>query len=212
MPFRSSARAEDDENASNAITNNEARICLLDARLRRPVACVSRATKRFEVDWHFMGHVKVVEAVEEDAPIILEMIRGLAEYEKLLHVVSATEQQIRDTLFGERPAAEVLLAWVDGECIGFALFFPNYSTFLAKPGLYLEDLFVKPHARGKGAGAALLRELARIARRRCCGRVEWAVLDWNAPSIAFYRKLGAVPMDEWTTFRLTGDALEGLAR
>ena len=96
-------------------------------------------------------------------------------------------------------------------CIGFALFFPNYSTFLAKPGLYLEDLFVKPHARGLGAGAALLGELARIAKCRGCGRVEWAVLDWNAPSIAFYRKLGAVPMDEWTTFRLTGDALDRLA-
>jgi GNAT superfamily N-acetyltransferase len=162
-----------------------------------------------------MAPIRIVEAVEVDVPIILEMIRGLAEYEKLLHVVTATEQQVRETLFGERPAAEVLLAWLvteaGDECVGFALFFPNYSTFLAKPGLYLEDLFVKPHARGKGAGAALLKGLARIAMRRGCGRVEWAVLDWNAPSIAFYRKLGAVPMDEWTTFRLTGDALNRLA-
>jgi len=158
-----------------------------------------------------MAHIKVVEAAESDVPVILAMIRGLAEYEKLLHMVTATEQQIRDTLFGAHPAAEVLLAWTEEECVGFALFFSNYSTFLAKPGLYLEDLFVKPHARGKGAGAALLAELARIAKRRGCGRVEWAVLDWNAPSIAFYRKLGAVPMDEWTTFRLTGDALDRLA-
>jgi len=155
--------------------------------------------------------VRIVEAVEADVPVILEMIRGLAEYEKLLPNVAATEEELRLTLFGEKPAAEVLLAWLDSECVGFALFFPNYSTFLAKPGLYLEDLFVKPHARGKGAGAALLRELARIALRRGCGRVEWAVLDWNEPSIAFYRRLGAVPMDEWTTFRLTGEALERLA-
>ncbi len=162
-----------------------------------------------------MSPVRIIEAAEADVPIILEMIRELAEYEKLLHVVTATEQQIRDTLFGARPVAEVLLAWLIGpqgeECVGFALFFRNYSTFLAKPGLYLEDLFVKPHARGLGAGAALLRELARIAKHRGCGRVEWAVLDWNAPSIAFYRKLGATPMDEWTTFRLTGDALDRLA-
>ncbi len=157
-----------------------------------------------------------MEAVAADVQIILEMIRGLAEYEKLLDMVTATEDALRETLFGAKPAAEVLLAWLEGEgeseCVGFALFFSNYSTFLAKPGLYLEDLFVKPHARGKGAGAALLRELARIAVARGCGRVEWAVLDWNAPSIAFYRRLGAVPMDEWTTFRLTGEALARLAQ
>lgn len=158
-----------------------------------------------------MPHIRVVEAAEADVPAILAMIRGLAEYEKLLHMVAATEEQLRKTLFGEKPGAEVLLAWLDSECVGFALFFPNYSTFLARPGLYLEDLFVKPHARGKGAGAALLRELARIAIRRGCGRIEWAVLDWNEPSIAFYRRLGAVPMDEWTTYRLTGEALQELA-
>jgi GNAT superfamily N-acetyltransferase len=162
-----------------------------------------------------MRSIRIVEAVESDVPAILEMIRGLAEYEKLLHLCVATEQQLRETLFGPKPGAEVLLAYRDGgsgsECVGFALFFPNYSTFLAKPGIYLEDLFVKPHARGMGAGAALLRELARIAVRRGCGRIEWAVLDWNEPSIGFYRRLGATPLNEWTTFRLTGEALERLA-
>src|SRR5580704_13825431 len=158
-----------------------------------------------------MPKVRISEATETDVSLILQMIRGLAEYEKLLDVVTATEQQLRETLFSERPAAEVLLAFLDAECVGFALFFPNYSTFLAKPGIYLEDLFVKPHARGHGAGAALLKELARIAKRRDCGRIEWAVLDWNEPSIAFYQKLGAVPMQDWTTFRLTGEALDRLA-
>jgi GNAT superfamily N-acetyltransferase len=139
------------------------------------------------------------------------MIRGLAEYEKLSHVVSATEEQLRQTLFGARHWAEVLLAHLDGEPIGFALFFPNYSTFLAQPGIYLEDLYVKPHARGKGAGLALFVELARIAVARGCGRVEWSVLDWNEPSIRFYRKLGAVAMEDWTTFRLTSEPLQRLA-
>jgi len=144
-------------------------------------------------------------------PAILEMIRELAEYENLSHVVVATEEQLRHTLFGEPPAAEVLLANRNSEPIGFALFFPNYSTFLAQPGIYLEDLFVKPHARGKGAGLALFIELARVAVARGCGRVEWAVLDWNEPSIRFYKKLGAVPMDEWTIFRLTSEPLARLA-
>jgi GNAT superfamily N-acetyltransferase len=135
------------------------------------------------------------------------MIQGLAEYEKLSHVCCATEEQLRRTLFGERPAAEVLLAELNGECVGFALFFANYSTFLAQPGIYLEDLFVKPYARGRGAGLSLLIELAKLAIERGCGRVEWAVLDWNEPSIGFYKKLGAVPMEEWTTFRLTGEPL-----
>jgi GNAT superfamily N-acetyltransferase len=158
-----------------------------------------------------MADTKIVEAREEDVPVILEMIRGLAEYEKLTHVCTATEEQLRTTLFGARPGAEVVLAYQDGACVGFALFFPNYSTFLAKPGLYLEDLFVKPEARGRGAGSALLRHLARIARERDYGRVEWSVLDWNDPAIGFYKKLGAVPMDEWTIFRLTGDAIPALA-
>jgi GNAT superfamily N-acetyltransferase len=158
-----------------------------------------------------MSIVRIVPATESDVPIILEMIRELAAYEKLLHICAATEDQLRGTLFGDRPAAEVLLAQLDGETVGFALFFPNYSTFLAQPGIFLEDLYVKPHARGKGAGIALLKELARIAAVRGCGRVEWLVLDWNEPSIEFYKKLGAVPMEDWTTFRLTGEALAKLA-
>jgi len=139
------------------------------------------------------------------------MICGLAEYEKLSHVVTATEERIRETLFGPNPAAEVLLAEWNGEWAGFALFFPNYSTFLGQAGLYLEDLYVKPHARGKGLGFALLTELARIAVTRNYGRVEWAVLDWNEPSIQFYKKLGATAMDDWITYRLTGQALQNLA-
>jgi len=157
-----------------------------------------------------MVELKICEATEAETPVILEMIQGLAEYEKLSHVCCATEEQLRRTLFGERPAAEVLLAKLDGEWVGFALFFPNYSTFLAQPGIYLEDLYVKPEARGKGAGLALLRELARLAVERGCGRMEWAVLDWNEPSIGFYKKLGAVPLDEWTGYRLTGEALQKL--
>jgi GNAT superfamily N-acetyltransferase len=155
--------------------------------------------------------MRIVSATPAEAPVILDMIKGLADYERLSHVVVATEQQIRDTLFGPRPAAEVLLAESNDEWVGFALFFPTYSTFLAQPGLYLEDLYVKPHARGKGFGTALLAELAKIAVSRGYGRVEWAVLDWNEPSIGFYKKLGAVPMDEWTTFRLSGSSLQKLA-
>jgi len=151
--------------------------------------------------------IKVVRAAADDVPVILEMIRGLADYEKLSHMVEATEEKLRETLFGALPGAEVLLGYRDGVCEGFALFFPNYSTFLAKPGIYLEDLYVKPDARGRGLGLALLTEIARLAVERGCGRVEWSVLDWNEPSIGFYKKLGAVPMDEWTVFRLTGDAL-----
>jgi GNAT superfamily N-acetyltransferase len=158
-----------------------------------------------------MIEIHIAPAEARDTGEILTMIRGLAEYEKLTHACTATEAELRDTLFGARPGAEVLLARVDGACLGFALFFPNYSTFLAKPGLYLEDLFVKPEARGQGVGFALLRGLARIARARGYGRVEWSVLDWNAPAIGFYKKLGAVPMDEWTMFRLTGDAIGALA-
>jgi GNAT superfamily N-acetyltransferase len=155
--------------------------------------------------------IRIAPATEADVPMILEMIRELAEYEKLLHIVAATEGHLRGTLFGERPAAEVLLAHWNSEPVGFALFFPNYSTFRAQAGIYLEDLYVKPHARGKGAGLALFTELARIAVARGCGRVEWSVLDWNAPSIRFYKKLGAVAMDEWTTYRLTDDPLKSLA-
>jgi GNAT superfamily N-acetyltransferase len=158
-----------------------------------------------------MAEIRIVAATEADVPAILEMIGELAEYERLSHMVTATHDLLRETLFGAHPGAEVLLAWDGSECAGFALFFPNYSTFLAKPGIYLEDLFVKPHARGKGTGAALLGEIARLASERGCGRIEWSVLDWNEPSIGFYKKLGATPMDDWTTFRLTGEALERLA-
>jgi GNAT superfamily N-acetyltransferase len=155
--------------------------------------------------------IEIVPAIEADTPAILEMIQGLAEYEKLTHMVIATEDKLRNSLFGPLPAAEVLLGYLEGECAGMALFFPNYSTFLAQPGLFLEDLYVKPHLRGKGIGYALLARLAEIAVERNYGRVEWDVLDWNEPSIGFYKALGAVPMDEWTRFRLTGDALTQLA-
>lgn len=138
----------------------------------------------------------------EDVPLLLSLIRELAEYEKLSHEVVATEEGLRETLFGDRPYAEAVIARVDGEPAGFALFFPNYSTFLGKPGLYLEDLFVRPAFRGRGIGRKLLSHITRIARDRGYGRVEWAVLDWNEPAIAFYRKLGAVPKDAWTIFRL----------
>jgi len=151
------------------------------------------------------------QATEPDVPLILQFIRDLAEYEKLLHVVMATEEFLRATLFGNPRFAEVLIAEEDGTAAGFALFFHNYSTFLAQPGIYLEDLFVKPEYRGRGYGKALLARLAQLARERNCGRVEWAVLDWNEPSINFYKSLGAKVMDEWHTFRLTGEALEKLA-
>jgi GNAT superfamily N-acetyltransferase len=139
----------------------------------------------------------------EDVPIILQLIRDLAAYERAPDEVTATEEQLVDVLFGERPAAEVLLAFERESPVGFAVYFYNFSTWLGRRGLYLEDLFVKPEKRGKGYGRALLVELAKIARDRGCGRMEWAVLDWNEPAIKFYRALGAKPMDEWTVFRLT---------
>jgi len=148
----------------------------------------------------------------EDVSIILELIRDLATYERAPDQVIATEEQLVDVLFGERPAAEVLLAFEGKSPVGFALFFHNFSTWLGRPGLYLEDLFVKPEKRGKGYGRALLVELAKIARDRGCGRMEWAVLDWNERAIKFYRTLGATPMDEWTVFRLTRDGIERLAQ
>lgn len=158
-----------------------------------------------------MSGLAIRPATAQDVPLILELIRGLAEYEKLSHLVTATGERLRATLFGPRPAADVLLAQWDGECAGFALFFPTYSTFLAQPGIFLEDLYIKPHLRGKGMGAALLAEIAKRAVQNGCGRVEWSVLDWNAPSIGFYKKLGATPLDGWTTFRLTGEALHRIA-
>lgn len=143
----------------------------------------------------------------DDVPTILSLIEGLAEYEKLAHEVVATEAKLHDTLFGEKKYAEVIIGVEKGEPVGFALFFHNYSTFLGQPGIYLEDLFVKPEHRGKGYGKALLTHLAQLANERNCGRLEWSVLDWNEPAIGFYKKLGAIPMDGWTVFRLTGEAL-----
>ncbi|PYK39033.1 MAG: GNAT family N-acetyltransferase [Verrucomicrobia bacterium] len=147
-----------------------------------------------------------------DVPIILQLIRDLATYERAPNEVAATEEQLVDVLFGEGPVAEVLLAFEDEMPIGFAVFFHNFSTWLGRPGLYLEDLFVKPEARGKGYGRALLIHLAKIARDRGCGRMEWAVLDWNEPAIRFYKKIGAVPMKEWRIFRLTTDGIAKLAQ
>jgi len=151
-------------------------------------------------------------ATEEDVPLILRFIRELAEYERLAHQVVATEEAVRASLFGNPRFAEVLIGEEDGEAFGFALFFHNYSTFLARPGVYLEDLYVRPELRGRGYGRALLAALAEIALERNCGRVEWAVLNWNEPAIRFYQSLGALPMDQWTVYRITGDALEKLAR
>jgi GNAT superfamily N-acetyltransferase len=150
-------------------------------------------------------------ATVADVPVILELIRALATYERAPNDVTATEKGLTEVLFGEKPAAEVLLAFENETAVGFAVFFHNFSTWLGRPGLYLEDLFVKPEDRGKGYGRALLIHLAKIARERGCGRMEWAVLDWNEPAIQFYRKLGAKPMDDWTVFRLTRDGIAGLA-
>ncbi|HEV3140501.1 MAG TPA: GNAT family N-acetyltransferase [Vicinamibacterales bacterium] len=153
----------------------------------------------------------IAAASERDVPTILQMIKALAEYEKLSHAVTATEARLRETLFGPHPAAEVIMAHAGDRPAGFALFFHNYSTFLGQRGLYLEDLFVVPEWRGHGLGRLLLSRLAAIALDRDCGRLEWSVLDWNTPAIGFYRRLGAVPMEDWTIYRLTGDALSRLA-
>jgi len=153
----------------------------------------------------------VRKASGEDVPLILSFIRELAEYENLSHEVVATEETLRANLFGERQFAEVLIAEHDGAPAGFALFFHNFSTFLGKSGIYLEDLYVKPELRGAGIGKKLLVHLARLAKDRGCGRLEWWVLDWNAPTIGFYEKLGAVAMDDWTVYRLAGAPLDDLA-
>ena len=164
----------------------------------------------FPADADMTTHIRPAAAT--DAGLIAALIRELAEYEKLLHECHATAENIGLSLFGEKPQAECLIAERDGVAVGFALFFHNYSTFLAKPGLYLEDLFVRPEARGHGVGKALLGQLAKLAIARGCGRFEWSVLDWNAPAIAFYQSLGAKPQEEWTIFRVTGSALEQLAQ
>jgi GNAT superfamily N-acetyltransferase len=150
-------------------------------------------------------------ATADDVALVAQLVRELAEYERLGHAAVATEADLRRELFGERPAAEVLVAEVDGEPAGFALFFHSFSTFLGRRGLYLEDLFVRPAYRGLGLGRHLMAALARIAVQRGCGRFEWSVLDWNAPAIGFYRQLGATGMEEWTVQRLEGDALHALA-
>lgn len=159
-----------------------------------------------------MPEFQILPATERDVPVVLDLIRGLAEFERLGHEVVATEARLRESLFGPRPDAEVVIAWVGEEAAGFALFFHNYSTFLASRGLFLEDLFVRPAWRGRGLGRRLLAHLAALAVERGCGRFEWNVLDWNEGAIRFYRSVGAEPMSDWTTFRVTGDALSQLAR
>jgi GNAT superfamily N-acetyltransferase len=155
--------------------------------------------------------IRIRTATDGDVPVLLSLIRELAEYERLLHQVVATEEGLRESLFGPRPCAEAVLACRGEVPLGFALFFHTYSTFLGRPGLYLEDLYVRPEARRLGIGRRLLTHLAGVAKERGCGRLEWSVLDWNEPAIRFYRSLGAVPMDEWTVFRVTGESLERLA-
>ena len=155
--------------------------------------------------------IQIDPAVEADVPLILNFIKALAEYERLAHEVVATEATIRDSLFGKEPHAEAAIARCADEAAGFAVWFSTYSTFLSRPGIYLEDLFVLPAWRGKGIGRALLQHLARLAAHRGCGRLEWSVLDWNEEAIRFYRAIGARPMNEWTVYRLTGDAINRLA-
>lgn len=155
--------------------------------------------------------IRIVPATERDTSTILSLIKGLAEYERKADDVEATEEDIRESLFGEWPGAEVVLAYVGRDLAGFALFFHNFSTFLGRRGLYLEDLFVLPAYRSRGVGRRLMSHLARIALERKCGRMEWWVLDWNEPAIKFYKSIGAVAMDEWTVYRLGGDALARLA-
>jgi GNAT superfamily N-acetyltransferase len=155
--------------------------------------------------------LQICIAGEEDLSLILSFIKDLAEYERLSHLVVATEESLRQTLFGERRYAEVIIGYYEGEPACFALFFHNYSTFLGKPGIYLEDLFVRPEYRRKGFGKIMLARLAKIAVERNCGRLEWSVLDWNRPAIEFYESLGAVAMTDWTVFRLTGENLTALS-
>ncbi len=154
---------------------------------------------------------RIRSAVPSDAALLLSLVRELAEYEKLAHEVVATEDMLREALFGARPVAEAVIAELEGIPVAFALFFHNFSTFLGTPGLYLEDLFVRQSARGRGVGQALFRHLAQLAVARGCGRFEWWVLDWNQPAIEFYRRQGAKPMSDWTVFRLTGDDLRRAA-
>ena len=155
--------------------------------------------------------LKVIPATERDVPLVFSFIRKLAEYERLFDQVVATEELLREGLFGAHPAAEVVLAYLHDQPVGFALYFHTFSTFVGRSGIYLEDLFVEPTHRGLGVGKALLAYVAKLAVERGCGRFEWSVLDWNTPSIDFYKGLGAVPLDDWTRYRLTGDALHRVA-
>jgi GNAT superfamily N-acetyltransferase len=155
---------------------------------------------------------QIRQATAADVPAVLTLIRGLADYERLANEVIATEDDLRQSLFGTHPAAEVLLGELEGHAVAFAVFFTNFSTFLGRPGIYLEDLFVQPEQRRHGFGRQLLQYIAALAVERRCGRLEWSVLDWNEPAIRFYQSLGARPMDEWTVHRLTGEALLTFAR
>ncbi len=155
--------------------------------------------------------VRIAQARERDVPVLLSLVRKLAEYERLSHLVVATEADFERALFGEPPAAEALIAYADGQPAGFALYFSTFSTFLGRQGIYLEDIFVEPRQRGRGIGAALLKSVARIARDRNAGRLEWSVLTWNEPAIGFYERLGASRMEEWRVFRLAGEPLDRLA-
>jgi GNAT superfamily N-acetyltransferase len=156
--------------------------------------------------------LEIRSATKSDVPVILSFIKKLADYERLAHEMVATEGMLRKTLFGRQRTAEVAIGYYKKEPVGFVLFFPNYSTFLGRPGLYIEDLFVDESHRGRGFGRALLLYVARLASERGCGRLEWSVLDWNEPAINFYKKLGVIPMSEWTVFRVTGESLVRLAK
>lgn len=155
--------------------------------------------------------IEIKHATSSDIPLVLSLIKELAEYEKLSHEVIATEDDLKNTLFGQRSAAEIIIGYLNDIPVGFALFFHNYSTFLGRSGIYLEDLYVKEDIRGNGVGQKMLGYIAGIAKERNCGRLEWSVLDWNKPAINFYKSVGAKPMDEWTVYRLTGEALDKFA-
>ena len=160
---------------------------------------------------HASPELTIRLATAADVSLVLRFVRELAEYERLSHLVTATEDSLRETLFGPQPGAEVLLGFEDSTAVGFAVYFHNFSTFLARRGLWLEDIYVRPQSRRRGYGRQFLMHLARIAHERGCGRFEWAALDWNTPARDFYRSLGAVPLDDWTMFRVAGEALERLA-
>ena len=181
----------------------------MEVQYTNPIETMLLTCYLFRKGWVIMTDAKleISPAAEADLPLILSFIKGLAEYEKLLHQVVATEDILRESLFGTRKYAEVIIARYGDEPAGFALFFHNFSTFVGRPGIYLEDLFVLPEYRKKGIGKALFAHLARLAVERKCGRFEWAVLDWNTPAIGFYEKMGAVSLNDWRIFRLSGEAL-----